>query len=224
MDWLRSRHDLDDERVLIGVTAGLLWLVGAVAALLAQAMPGAGEVNDGLFWGLAGGVIAYGIWSVSGWFDWRRVSVAQHALAAGALMPVLGVVMWATGGVESYLQPLMILPLVHVAYHFTWRVSVLLALELVLVAGAPVLYEPDTLANAGPSRLAAFATVALVIVFVVRVLKDRLLLAEAQQRDMAIHDSLTGLINRRGFDEALHEAVLSRGDVGQGRFNVDPVR
>ena len=79
MDWLRSRHDLDDERVLIGVTAGVLWLLGTIAAVLAQLMPGSPQVEPHWFAGLAVGVVAYGLWSISGVFDWSRVSVGGWA-------------------------------------------------------------------------------------------------------------------------------------------------
>jgi len=220
MDWIRSRHDLDDERVLIGVTAGLLWLVGAVAAVLAQLMPGAADVDPLVFGGLTIGVLAYGGVSISGWFDWATVSVRGHVIATALLTPLLGVVLWATGGQDSYLMPLLVLPLLHVAYFFEWRVGVPLVFELVLVAASPGLYEP-ALAPGSVSRFVTFACVAAVVTVVLRALKGRLVAAEAHQRHMALLDALTGLVNRRGFDDALHAAVAVRGEAAHGRRDAD---
>jgi diguanylate cyclase (GGDEF)-like protein len=219
MDWIRSRHDLDDERVLIGVTAGLLWLVGACAAILAQLVPGAAEVDPVLFVAMTLAVLVYGAVSVSGWFDWSRVSVRGHAIATGTLTPLLGLVVWATGGQESYLMPLLVLPLLHIAYFFEWRVGVPLILELVTVAASPVLYEK--VVPGSVSRLVTFASVAVVVTFVLRVLKGRLVAAEAHHRHMSLLDPLTGLVNRRGFDETLHAAVAARGEAAQGRRAAD---
>src|SRR5690242_15389679 len=133
MGWLRSRHDLDDERVLIGVTAGVLWLVGALVGALAELLPGAPTVEPWLFVALVGVVALYGVASIAGWIDWKQVSVNQHALASAMLMPVLGIVLWATGGENSYIAPVLVLPLLHVAYFFRPLVSGLLVAELVLV-------------------------------------------------------------------------------------------
>jgi diguanylate cyclase (GGDEF)-like protein len=220
MGWLRARHDLDDERVLIGVTGGVLWLVGAIAGVLAQLMPGAPDIDPYWYAGLATGVMVYGLWSISGLFDWSRVSVAGHIAAAAVLMPVIGLVLWATGGQQSYLQPLLILPLLHVAYFFPWKVSIPLALELVVVTASPAVYE-ERLVDGSPSRLVCFAVIALVVVVVLRVLKTRLLEAEARQREMATVDVLTGLTNRRGFDERLHAAVAASGEADTGRRAAD---
>lgn len=220
MHWIRFRHDLDDERVLIGVTAGALWIVGALAALLAQAMPGSDDVNVPLFVGLCAGVIAYGGISISGWFDWKRVSVRGHVIASVALTPLLAVALWATGGQDSYLLPLLVLPLLHFAYFFRWRVSIPLALELVLIAASPRLYEDEILPGS-LSRFAAFVVIAIVVTVVLRLLKERLVAAEAHQRQMAMLDPLTGLVNRRGFDEALSAAVAARGEAEHGRRDAD---
>lgn len=220
MDWLRSRHDLDDERVLIGVTAGGLWLVGALGAVLAQLMPGAADVDPVLFVGLCLFVIAYGVVSVSGWFDWTKVSLRGHVCASVGLTPLLAVALWATGGQQSYLMPLLVLPLMHFAYFFPWRISFPLAFELVLIAASPRLYEAN-LERGSVSRLVAFVVVAVVVTVVLRLLKDRLVAAEAHQRRMALLDPLTGLVNRRGFDTTLHDAVAARGEAGLHRRAAD---
>jgi diguanylate cyclase (GGDEF)-like protein len=61
----------------------------------------------------------------------------------------------------------------------------------------------------------------VVLTIVLRMLKSRLVAAEVHQRRMALLDPLTGLANRRGFDNALRAAVLARGEAGQGRRESD---
>jgi diguanylate cyclase (GGDEF)-like protein len=220
MDWFRSRHDLDNERVLIGVTAGLLWLVAALTGAFAQLMPGALQVNPWLFGGLVVIVAAYGALSISGWIDWTKMSVASHVRVTAIVIPFLAIPLWATGGQDSYILPILVLPLMHIAYFFRWQISLFLAAELVLVAASPGLYEENIRAGSA-ARLVAFALVAGVVVLTLRALKSRLVAAEAHQRSMAHRDPLTGLVNRRGFDETLHAAVAARGLAEHGRREAD---
>jgi diguanylate cyclase (GGDEF)-like protein len=220
MDWFRSRHDLDDERILIGVTAGLLWLVAALTGAFAQLMPGAPSVNPWLFGGLVIGVGAYGAVSISGWIDWTKVSVTGHARVTAIVVPFLALPLWATGGPDSYILPILVLPLLHVAYFFRWRVSLFLAAELMLVAASPSLYE-TSVRDGAASRLVAFAIIAGVVVLTLQALKSRLVAAEAHQRSMAERDPLTGLLNRRAFDDVLHAAVAARGETSSGRRAAD---
>ena len=220
MDWIRSRHDLDNEPELIGVTAGMLWLVGALAASVAQLVPGVDPVNPWVFFAIAISLIVYGVSSIVGWIDWSKWTVARHAWAAALFTPVLIVVLALTGGAESHLQPLLVLPLLHGAYFFSTRISALLAVELLLIAATPVLYEEHTSAVSA-ARLIAFAAIGLVVTVWLRLLKGRLVAAEAHQRQMATLDALTGLANRRGFDEALQAAVAADGDAARGRRAAD---
>lgn len=216
---LRHRHDLDDERVLIGLTAGVLSLVGAIAAAVCQLLPGAPAVDTGTFVGLDTAVFLYGVAAISGAIDWSRISVSHHALGSAVLLPLLGVTLWATGGSASYLQPLLILPLVHVAFAFPARLSFPLVVELVAIMASPIAYERG--AGAYVPQVVAFAFAAFVLLAVLRLLKGGLVEARERQRRMALADPLTGLVNRRGFDAALRAATVSLGAVDVGRRSAD---
>ncbi|HVW19288.1 MAG TPA: GGDEF domain-containing protein [Solirubrobacteraceae bacterium] len=216
-----TRRDLDDERVLIGVTAGVLWAVGAAAAGFAALLPGSPSGHAVLRGTLLAAVFVYGVASVVGVIDWRRVSVGRHALTSATLMPLIGLGLWATGGSASYLQPMLIFVLVHEAFFFAPRYAVPLIVELVCVYASPLLYERHPTAGAYPARVLTFAVSAAILAAVLQMLKGRLVAAESRQRRMAMADPLTGLANRRAFDDALGAAAAAAGRPERGRRVAD---
>src|SRR5207342_1323888 len=97
--------------------------------------------------------------------------------------------------------------------HWAWPLSI----ELVIVAGAPLVYENGATATAFPSRYLALAAAFLALTGVMVSLKQRLVGAEARQREIANIDPLTGVANRRAFDSALRREVAARVDRRAGR-------
>ena len=81
---------------------------------------------------------------------------------------------------------------------------------MILVAGTPLLYDPDAVDNAYVARYAALVAGFLVATWVMVGLKRRLVDAEALQRDFANRDPLTGVGNRRAFDALLHRELERR--------------
>jgi diguanylate cyclase (GGDEF)-like protein len=79
----------------------------------------------------------------------------------------------------------------------------------VLVAGAPLLYDASAIENAFLPRYLALAGAFLAATWVMLGLKSRLVGAEARQREFASRDPLTGVGNRRAFDQTLR-AELDR--------------
>ncbi|MDX6640805.1 MAG: diguanylate cyclase [Solirubrobacteraceae bacterium] len=199
----------------MGFTAGVLWLVAAVTAGVGALLPGSPSVVPWVFAALEAFVVAYSIGCITGVIPWDRASMRTHAVVTGLLLPLVGLAIWSTGGEVSYLQPLVLFPLLHVAYFFPARMGAPLVAELVAIFAAPIAYSSGDL-HAFPARALAFGVTAVVLTTVVRVLKRRLLVAEDRQREMARTDALTGLANRRGFDQALVLA-LARGDIDRCR-------
>jgi diguanylate cyclase (GGDEF)-like protein len=213
-----------DERVLMGVTGGVMWTAGALVALVGQLMPRA--PHEHLVWILTVGtaVLAYGIASVTQLIPWTRFTVRRHAIALFLLCPIIALAVWATGGVESYVQPLLIFPMLHIAYFFPLRYARLLGAWLILMYATPLVYDDRALDTGYPARLLGF-TVAMAFLTVVMIaLKGRLLAAEASQAAMARQDPLTGLANRRAFDDALAAEIARDGEPGRGRRAADDGR
>ena len=133
------------------------------------------------------------------------------ALAFGMALtiPVAGLALYLTGGSLSYIEPLLLCSLLYAAFFFPPRWAWPLVAELVLVAGTPLLYDPDAIENAYLPRYLALVAAFLAATAVMTGLKRRLVEAEARQRDFANRDPLTGVGNRRNFDLTLKRELTA---------------
>jgi diguanylate cyclase (GGDEF)-like protein len=139
------------------------------------------------------------------------MTIARRAGVTAAMMPVVALALWATGGAHSYLQPVLLFTALFIAYFFPPR----LAWPLVaLFCGAffsPLAYDPQAIELGYPARGVLFLVAVAGQAITVHYLKHRLLAAEAVQRGMAERDPLTGLYNRRSFDHTLARSIDEGG-------------
>ncbi len=198
------------ERARMGRISGFLWIVGALIGAGAAFLPGA--VHEGLPWvlGMSALVLLYGIGSVTGVIGWQRASMNALAIGMVVTIPVVGLALYLTGGSLSYIEPFLACSLLYAAFFFPARWAWPLSIELILVAGTPLLYDSQAVENAFVPRYLALATSFLAATWVMVGLKRRLGDAEARQRDIANRDPLTGVGNRRLFDVTLHRELQAR--------------
>jgi diguanylate cyclase (GGDEF)-like protein len=193
-----------EERRLMGPVSGLLWLAGAATAAAGWLMPGSPHAHAALFWALVAVTVAYAAGCIVRAIPWQRVPLGGHAVAVTLLQPVVIASLWLTGGRDAYMGPVLVLPMLYVAYFFPPRLAWPLAALEVATYASPALYGGGhLLAQRTLGYAVAYAGVTLTIQF----LKRRLLAAESHQRRMAHQDPLTGLGNRRAFDAALSAAL-----------------
>jgi diguanylate cyclase (GGDEF)-like protein len=202
-----------DEQARMGKISGVLWSVAAMVTAVALFLPGAQHAPIGWVLGLSAAVLAYGYCSVTGVIPWQRASMMALAIGAMATIPVIGLALYLTGGSLSYVEPLMVCSLPYIAL-FPPRWAWPLAVELVLVAGTPLLYDAGAIDNAYLPRYLAIVAGYLAATWVMVGLKHRLVDAEARQRVFANRDPLTGIGNRRNFDATLHRELALRAGAG----------
>jgi diguanylate cyclase (GGDEF)-like protein len=201
----------------MGTISGWLWIVGALVAVAGTFLPGASHKDIAWVMALSVLVLAYGVGSVTGLIPWERASMRSLALGTVFTIPIVGLAIYLSGGSISYVEPLLFCSLLYAALFFPARWAWPLSVELVVVAGAPLVYEDGATATAFPSRYLALAAAFLVLTGVMVSLKQRLVGAEARQREIANIDPLTGVANRRAFDSALRRELAARVDPRGGR-------
>jgi diguanylate cyclase (GGDEF)-like protein len=202
----------------MGPVSGLLWLAGAATAAAGWLMPGSPHGHAALFWGLVALTVGYAAACVTRAIPWDRVSLSGHAVAVTALQPVVAASLWLTGGDDASMGPVLVLPMLYVAYFFPPRLAWPLAALEIATYASPALYGSGghLLAQRTLGYAVAYAGLMLTIQF----LKRRLLDAESHQRRMAHQDPLTGLANRRAFDAALTDALKAAAAAQDPHFAV----
>jgi diguanylate cyclase (GGDEF)-like protein len=201
-------HAIGDSR-LMGPVSGLLWLTAGIAAAVVQSLPGAPGEHRLIAYVLIAVVVVYGSACVRGWIDWEGRSFAQHAAAIVVFQPLIAVGLWVSGGVDSYLGPILVLPTLYVAYFFPRRYAWPLAVVEIATYASPFLYSDADHDRLLVGRTVMYAAAYAGLVATIQYLKSHLVAAERTQRRMAHEDPLTGLPNRRAFDLALDAAVAA---------------
>lgn len=210
-----------DERSRMGRISGGLWIVSALIGIGAAFIPGAAHGQIVWVLALGAGVLVYGIGSVTGAIPWERASIDTLAIGMVLTIPVVGVAIYLTGASLSYIEPLLVCSLLYAAFFFPASWAWPLTVELVLVAGTPLLYDEHAVENSYLPRYLALAVGFLAATWVMTRLKQRLVAAEARQRDFANQDSLTGVGNRRAFDAILQRELQARTGPRGGRRSTD---
>ncbi|HEY0362794.1 MAG TPA: GGDEF domain-containing protein, partial [Solirubrobacteraceae bacterium] len=199
----RTRGPLHDDGPLPDFISGLMWLATAVVGVAVLAIPGTPHPHLAVALVLAGFAAGWGVLSLWLGLTARTMTIGRRATVTAAMMPIVALALWATGGADSYLQPVLLFTALFIAYFFSPR----LAWPLVaLFCGAffsPLAYDPQAIELGYPARGVLFLVAVAGQAVTVHYLKHRLLAAEAVQRGMAERDPLTGLYNRRSFDHAL---------------------
>jgi diguanylate cyclase (GGDEF)-like protein len=205
-----------EERELMGPVSGLLWLGGAGVAIAGHALPGAPPTHPVLFWGLVALTIAYAAACVSRAIPWYRASLGAHAVAVALLQPLVGAALWLTGGAGSYMAPVLVLPMLYVAYFFPPRLAWPLAGLEIATYASPLVTSPAP-HHLLLQRTLGYGVAYVAVVVTIQFLKRRLVAAERHQHAIARQDPLTGLANRRGFEEALTGALAAAERTGGRR-------
>jgi diguanylate cyclase (GGDEF)-like protein len=199
-----------EERARMGRIAGFLWILAALIAVLGCYLPGAEHAAMGWVFLLSAAFLAYGITSLIGWLAWERASMKMLAVVMVLTAPVAALAIYLTGGSTSFAEPILVPLLIYTTFFFPAKWAWPMAIELILVAGTPLLYDPDAIDNSFLPHYVALVAAFLSVTWVLVGLRQRLLAAELRQREIAYRDPLTGAANRRQFDATLQLELAHR--------------
>jgi diguanylate cyclase (GGDEF)-like protein len=209
-----------EERARMGRIAGVLWVLAALIAVANCYLPGAQHAAMGWVFALSAVLLAYGLASLRGWLSWDRTSMKTLAMVLVVTIPVVGLSIYLTGGSLGFAEPILVPLLIYATFFFPAKWAWPLAIELILVAGTPLLYDSAAIDNSFLPHYVALVAAFLSVTWVLVGLRQRLLAAELRQRQIAYRDALTGVANRRQFDATL-ELELSHRSQPRGRPTAD---
>jgi diguanylate cyclase (GGDEF)-like protein len=199
---------------------GVIWLIGALLALAVIALTPPTVPLGGLGWVVAAAncLIALGGAALL----LRRSRVSFGALLAGNYLAVaqIGVAQWLAGGLEAPYWELFILPTLHAsAIHPPRRIATFMV-ALIAAAGAPLAYDGWEAATAASFLLGVLlwigtAVITYRLMHEVRAQRLKSQREEDHARQVARLDPLTGLSNRRAFDEAIGEQIAEARETGR---------
>ena len=211
----RSISEAPDERARMGQIAGLLWMMAAVIAAVGAYLPGSRHEPIGWVLAVCALTFFYGLASATRVIHWDKASIKVHAIATLATFPIIAVAVYLMGNARSYAEALLFIPLLYSAFFFPRRIAWMLTFALLVIAGLPLITDPNAIDEAFLPRYIALCVGFIAATWVIVGLKERLSSAELRQREMANTDPLTGIANRRSFEERFTQELEHR--TGEGR-------
>jgi diguanylate cyclase (GGDEF)-like protein len=210
-----------EERARMGRISGVLWILASFITVASCYLPGAQHVPMGWVFALSGLFFLYGLASAAGWLRWDRASMKVLGIGMALTIPVVGLGIFLTGGAMSFVQPMLVTTLLYAAFFFPTQWAWPLSIELILVAGTPLIYDGNAIDEAFLPHYVALVAGFLSATWVLVGLRKRLFEAELHQRDIAHRDPLTGVANRRCFDAVLEGEIAARTHPRGGRRRSD---
>jgi diguanylate cyclase (GGDEF)-like protein len=209
-----AHHPSDDpldEGPLADLTSGGMWIAAGLVGLAALLLPGSDRDHAVYAIAMAAFAIGWGGVSLHLWRRGHTMSIGLRAVVTACTLPLVALALWATGGADTFLAPLMLFTALFIAYFFPPRLAWPLTGLFAATYASPLLYDGAAFEDGFPGRVLVFAVSVAGMNVAIQGLKRRLLRAEARQRTMASRDPLTGLHNRRSFDAHLANAARSGG-------------
>ncbi len=211
----RTARQPDEDRKLMADSAALMFAGAAALSLIEAAIPGGPHIAA------VPGLGAFGF-AVVLFFVGARLPLAALA-TLGPIGAALVALALSSGSRPGDGAVLYMLPVIWESYFFGRRGAILIVVWIGLVQALSLLSMPAGIADVD-RWLDVFVSVSVVaLVVVLLALRNRSLVARLEAE--ARVDKLTGLLNRRGFEEraeiALGWSRRERSSVGVASFDLD---
>jgi len=186
--------------------AGVLYLTGGITVIGLLFLPGS-ETDH---WQVVIAASTFAIaWSMVCFFviHWENVSPWISHLSSAMGFPIVAVTMWATGGATSPARFYLFFILVYVSYFYPPREAFPYLVGCVIVHGLPLLYDDQAVEAHLPGELVIAGATYFVLGAGIMAGKRLLVDLREQALEQSLHDSLTGLYNRRALMNLLDKHV-----------------
>jgi diguanylate cyclase (GGDEF)-like protein len=193
--------EVTEERELAGRIAGLLYLTAAVTVTLLLVMPGV-DADPPVVLALAAYSAAWGLVCLFV-IPWSRVNPLVSHFSSGMGLVLTAIAMAATGGADSPARFYLLFIVFYASYFYPPREAIPHLIGCIAVLLLPIVYD----SNAVDEGLLA-ETLVLTPTFIV--LGGLIIGGKQIVLDLARHDPLTTLLNRRALIERLDESIGGR--------------
>jgi diguanylate cyclase (GGDEF)-like protein len=190
-----------------------LWAMGLAIAVLLTPLSPPNEAIGGTGWIVAG---ALGVAGVGAWFAFRseRLPWTFSRLYACSFLVIvsLGVMQWLAGGVGAPYERVLLLTVIYIASIYSPREIIGYMAAVAAGLAAPFVYGGWN-SDAAAGSLAAFliwcavAGITHMLMSRVRAQRLRMRRGAEEAREEARVDGLTGIGNRRAFEEAIENEI-----------------
>jgi hypothetical protein len=106
---------------------------------------------------LAALAFAWGGFSLWMGLTGRTMSIGLRAVVTAAMMPIVALALWATGGEDSFLEPVLLFTALFIGYFFEARYAWPLLGLFIATYAAPLVYDSSSTSVSYPSRTLTFA-------------------------------------------------------------------
>jgi diguanylate cyclase (GGDEF)-like protein len=186
------------------------WLAGGLVTLLLVLLPGADTSHRGMVILLAAGALLMGV----AFCFARRVGQAAYTASDVIAVACVAVGVYLTGGTTSPMLPLVFIAVAIAASLIAPLAALARLAGAALVCATPMLYATGEASLHYVVRFVTLVSTATVLVAVVVYNRRELAAAHEAAQDLAEHDALTGLANRRAFYQRLDAALRGAGEGG----------
>lgn len=191
-----------EQRELAGRIAAILYLIGAVTALILIVAPESPVTNPAALYAVSGLGFA---WSAVCLFviDRRNVRPWVSHLSSGMGLPITAVAMAASGGWQSPTRFYLLFVVFYASFFYPPREAIAHLVGCIVVLALPLAYEPNAVSDGLLADLLVLGPTFAVL--------GALIMGGRQILVTRGRDPLTGLFNRRAFEERLGSSAAGRG-------------
>jgi diguanylate cyclase (GGDEF)-like protein len=201
--------EVTEERELAGRVAGLLYLTAAVTVPLLLVMPGMHVDSVPAALAASGFSLLWGLACLL-WIPWPTVHPLVSHLSSAMGLPLTAITMAATGGAESPARFYLLFIVFYASYFYPPREAFPHLIGCIAVLLVPLAYDSNAVQSGLLAETLVLAPAFLVLGGLIMGGKDVMLV-------LSRHDPLTGLVNRRVFEQRLVSSVDGRAS---GRFGL----
>ena len=215
-----SSFEVDEERVLAGKLAGVLFLTAGLTISLLLLVPGVQDRHWAWVIGLAAACVAWALYCLTLARPEEHGAWFWHVPAALSIPMIAGLVA-STGGSQSPARFMAFFLLFYACYFYPRKYAVLYVIGCVAIALSPLLYDRGAIDAGYLGELTVLCAAYVTLGWLIISGKAIMVGLREQARPLSLRDPLTDLPNRRALLQWLDEHMTTTTRVGMILADLD---